>query len=386
MGSKKQRNKCHCGSGLKYRKCHGKKMSDSELQGVILMAQQEFLRQQKQQEYLESKVIFVNYVNPVTHPDPSTGKKQKVWAIANKLYYKRPEHETFHDFIVSRLVDSFGPAWFKEQEHSLEKHFLYTAYQKHLEWRIKNAVDANRADDHTWLAKTDGWTKYIASLAFDLCSLEHGQFKLPDWLWSRLRNKDNYQGARYEVAVAGIFARLGCQITFLDTENNSTITHCEFIAKHIQSGVSMAVEAKSRHRHGVINMDGKPDTRKFSRADVHSLFNKALKKAPDNMPFLVFVDLNIPASPTIPFMEKQWVKDIKKMLGPAPTPENPSKFTGAFFTNYSPQYEKNNIAQPSEALSVLPISEHYKLPPQPFTNMLTTALANYGFVPDIREK
>ena len=65
----------------------------------------------------------------------------------------------------------------------------------------------------------------------------------------------------------------------------------EFVAVHKATGQHILVEAKSRHRAGVMGrtgeMDSKPDIR------FQSLINDAIAKDPNN-PLAIFVDTNLP--------------------------------------------------------------------------------------------
>src|SRR5205823_10835326 len=101
-------------------------------------------------------------------------------------------------------------------------------------------------------AEPDGWTQFLVSFAFDIASLIHTG-GVPEPLLRRLRTIDQYQGARHEVAVAAIFARLGCEIEWID-DKTTTAKHPEFLA--IRDELTIAVEAKSRHRAGVIHTRG----------------------------------------------------------------------------------------------------------------------------------
>jgi hypothetical protein len=88
------------------------------------------------------------------------------------------------------------------------------------------------------------------SLAWDVATLIHAG-EPPDELIDRLRDRDNFQGARYELAIAAIIARLECSITWLDADPGlRTVKHVEFEATHRPTGQTFAVEAKSRHPSG----------------------------------------------------------------------------------------------------------------------------------------
>ncbi len=101
-------------------------------------------------------------------------------------------------------------------------------------------------------ADPNGWVQYLISLAWDVATLIHAG-EPPDELIDRLRDRDNFQGARYELAIAAIFARLDCSIEWLDPDPAlRKVKRVEFEASHRPTGQRFAVEAKSRHRAGVL--------------------------------------------------------------------------------------------------------------------------------------
>lgn len=347
-----------------------------------------FQKQEDEKAILRSKGIHINYVNPITYPHPQTGKNMRIWALGSRIFHSRPAHETFHEFILNHLRESLGQRWWEEQLAAQEKHFLFQGFIKFDEWRMRSVSSAQKVSENVWYAAADGWSKMMSSLAFDVCTLQHTT-QLPDRLLSRLRNRQEYQGAHYEIAIAAIFARLGCKINFLDDGNKEDLLtpHCEFIATHKETGVSLAVEVKSRHKPGVKNMEGSSSQEVLSKGNIEGLYKKALAKNPKNQPFIIFIDVNCPPTPNIPMMEKTWFKDIKQMMAkyPIPTNEKPEEYTAVFFTNFSSHYNKETIADSSEFLAVIPVFAKHPMPSQAFGQMLTSAVQNYGFVPNFEE-
>lgn len=376
---------CPCASGKKYKKCCLLKEvpppSEKDIKEVIKI----FQKQEVERLALQERGIFINYVRPCTYTNPKTNQKVRAWALGSRLFHTRPENETFHMFIVSHLKEVLGRDWWIEQMRASQKHFIFKCFMKFEEWCKKNAVPQNKSGESGWVAITDGWTKTLLSLAFDVCTLEH-TLQLPEYLLKRLRNRGEYQGAHYEIAVAAIFARLGCKIDFLD-KNKITTPHCEFIATHNETGVSIAVEAKSRQRPGIKHMEGNIEKEKLLGGDMKRLFDRALKQNPKDKPFIIFIDINAPLTPNISIEQKPWFKDIQKMMGkyPTSTKEKPEKYTGLFFTNFSPHYNAENDSAPNEYLAVIPQYATCSMPNFVFGNMLLKAVQNYGFVPNIKE-
>jgi hypothetical protein len=113
-------------------------------------------------------------------------------------------------------------------------------------------------------------------------------------LIEKLKNKNGFQGARYEIAMAASLVRAGCDVNWINPKNAiSGLKTCELIATHRLTGISFAVEAKSKHRNGVLNEKGIFDT-KAEHTGVSHLLREALQKNPQNLPLVIFIDLNLP--------------------------------------------------------------------------------------------
>ena len=111
-----------------------------------------------------------------------------------------------------------------------------------------------------------------------------------------MRNKDQFQGARFELCVTACLIVAGFEIDYED-EGDTLRKHAEFIAKD-SSGQMFAVEAKSRHREDVLDYKSghwQSGNKRESnhRPQVENILRKALAKEPAN-PYLVFIDVNLP--------------------------------------------------------------------------------------------
>jgi hypothetical protein len=372
---------CHCGSGKKYKKCHLD--PDHEAALALKTALPQFVEQQRQQARVEEKLrreysVYINIVPPIQWDGG------KVWAIGTRVYMHRPVQETFHEFLISLLRETFSEEW-RQAQVALPKedqHFLLRCSN---EWARFKAARSDIPDENgLFPAKANGWVQYFINFAWDVGTLIHAA-TLPQSLIERLRDHNQFQGARYEVAVAAIFARLDCEIQFLDDNVLRKEKHPEFIARHRPTGLQIAVEAKSRHRQGVINVPGASDDAVVVRGDVQKLFNKAIPKAPDDMPFLVFIDVNAPPARKSG-VENQWQIDVKNWMGKRYQEESPDPqpVSALAVTNFSPHYDGDDIAQGGEWLYF-----HIPNPQWPasgqFSEMVRQALDQYHRVPEITE-
>ena len=370
---------CPCGSGRKYKHCCLKSSASepsspdipfSELPPAVAEYALE------QQRMLDAG-IHLQFVRPTIF------KGQKIWAIGSSLYAVDRPKQPFHEFLIHHLRDVIGDKWVEENLAVLppDDHFLMRCFKRYGDWSKANMTPENKEGD-LWASEPDGWTQYLMTLAFDVASLKQNS-ALKDELVRRLRHKDQFQGARYEIAVAAIFSRLRFDVSFFDDRTTSE-KHPEFIAHHPESGLEIAVEAKSRHRAGVLNEGGVSS--RLLKGDIRQLFNRALKKDPGNMPFMIFIDVNSPLTPDTQLFEKDWVNDIKKMFAayPTPTPDSPDPYTMLCVTNYSHHYQGEDIAVAGEHLIVR--SPYVRNPvPTNILNQLDRGIAGYGYVPALKD-
>jgi hypothetical protein len=124
---------------------------------------------------------------------------------------------------------------------------------------------------------------------YDLYTVDDNSL-LDDDLLNRLRHRDQFQGALHELFAEATCLRAGFTI-IRENEKDPNRRHVEFVAVHKATGQHILVEAKSRHRAGVM---GQPGTRKDA-PDIRfrRLINDAVAKDPNN-PLAVFVDTNLP--------------------------------------------------------------------------------------------
>src|SRR5262249_49447304 len=139
----------------------------------------------------------------------------------------------------------------------------------------------------------DGAMLSLIALSHDLYSVEHTN-RLPQSMIERLRDPREFQGVRYEVAVAAIWSRLGFTLEWVSTSAGPGAV-VEFIATNPITYERTAVEAKSRHRPGALGFPGAAaEDPAAITAGVQALLESARTKSPGDMPYAIFVDLNLP--------------------------------------------------------------------------------------------
>ena len=261
---------CPCGSGRKYKKCHGNPELLDRMAGIASAipgmrarhAAQE--HQRMQQQGLGRPIVAARMDNGY-----------RFVAVNNRLHYSK-NWKTFHDFLIAYLKNTMGADWGNAELRKPldQRHPVLRWYDKLCEQqRVIIAEPGVRVST----GKMTGAVAAYMYLAYDLYALDHSA-DLQTKLIERLRNEDLFPVARYEVHVAALLTRAGFTLAFEDEDDRSS-SHCEFTASS-RTGKSFSVEAK----------------RAESGRVVRQLF-RALKKAAAH-PRIVFIDLNQPDSMT----------------------------------------------------------------------------------------
>lgn len=254
---------CPCGSGKKYKHCHG---SPNGRTGHMMAgfdkardrADAESVQRERQQG-LGKPIISVDF------------NGRRLVAVKNRLLHSK-RWVTFQDFLLDYIKIAIGPEWGNaEIAKPLEqRHPILTWYHKICEYQRTIVKEHGKVNS----APMTGMVAAYLHLAYDLYALDHNA-ELQGKLLARLRNPDQFTGARYEVYVAATLIRAGFDIEFEDEENGNT-THCEFTATYRRTGKRFSVEAKRREGH---------------RVRIGRLFNNALSKHA-NHSRIIFIDIN----------------------------------------------------------------------------------------------
>ncbi len=388
--AQRQRNKlgrndpCFCGSGLKYKKCclpKGERpwRPSDDVPPEVLQAYYEANRERVD---LQAKGIYINL------PNTDTFQGKSFMAVGSRLMYENRPNVPNHEMLLLHLQRVLGKEWWEaetakpiEQQHFIRRCFSEVSAHP---FTAEQDLRQETPDLRSFLPT--GNLQALMSLAFDVYLLEHKASLPDDWL-RRLRHRDQYQGVRHEIAVASIFIRIGCRLEFYP-DAGATVKHPEFAAIHDETANKVAVEVKSRHRRGVINRPGQPDLKKAALGDVEHLFDAALEKETDGLPFMVFIDVNAPSAKDQPTAETQWFADIKQMIEAKGTnsPAHPEPYNALWATNYSPHYDGNDVTYSGGYAVVANTHVQHSINgglQGEFMNRLMQAVASYGFVPKL---
>jgi hypothetical protein len=257
-------------------------------------------------------------------------------AVGSRLYFNK-NWATFTDFLLFYIRDVMGNDWWLA-EAKKEGYERPPILQWHDRW-VESSKTAKREDDGLVSSVADGLMAALMLTAYDLYVLrDHA--KLQDEVVRRLRQRDQFHGARYELFVAATFVRAGFDFAYED-ELDTKSKHAEFIATHKESGTKVAVEAKARQR------TIKPGYDLASiRPPVKQLLVSAAEKKPAH-PLVVFLELNLPPEPAAKL--PNWVPEVNAVMGDiAHDNGNASPFGAVFFTNRPHIYGETGEPDPAK--------------------------------------
>ena len=257
---------CPCGSGKKYKKCHGDIEHMDRIARVMaavpgVRARHDAKEHQRvEQQGLGKPIIAARMENGY-----------QFVAVKNRLLYSK-SWKTFHDFLSDYLKSAIGSEWGNAElkKPFSQRHPILIWYHKLCEQQRLFVKQPGKVSG----ARMTGAVAAYMHLAYDLYALEHNA-ELQAKLIKRLHNKDQFAGALYEVQVAATLVRAGFTLAFENEDDRST-SHCEFTATNTRTGKQFSVEAK-----------------RSSGGGVNRQLVRALQKTA-NHTRIVFIDLNTP--------------------------------------------------------------------------------------------
>jgi hypothetical protein len=306
---------------------------------------------------------------------------RKIVAVGSTVHWS-PSWKTFPDFLFDHIKHVLGVDWGNAElkKPFAERHVIMQWYDALCRFQAQHPPGPNGIAEGV----PDGPSAAYLSLAYDLYVLgDH--LALQQRVVARLKHRDQFQGARYELAVAATMIRAGFDIEYED-ESDSRKRHPEFIALHRATAQKVAVEAKSRHRPGVLGRQGDATPRTEFRLGIHNLFRDAIDKAP-NLPYVIFIDGNMP--PEIAVEEQgKWLMEVQETVMRtdrvvvAAGPDAGSIFNMLILTNFPHHYGRPGEPDPGKhALVTIPSAAKYALAAPRVLVEIERAVRQYGHVP-----
>jgi len=226
----------------------------------------------------------------------------------------------------------------------------------------------------------NGATKALFSLAYDLFTVENN-LHLPPRLLHRLRDARQFQGARYELFCICALLRGGFSVEFED-ETDGTKSHPELIATHLASKTKIAVEAKSKHRPGILGVLGDrfPDE-KVRFGKVRQLLNDAVSKDV-NLPLVIFIDVNLPPNKAKQLLISSSDKTLKVIESLPLSDDLSDLFSFVLFTNHPHHYGRDDEKDPYRIYSGrMPPKPKYPIVNSAVIDDIVSGAIKYGHIP-----
>ena len=297
---------------------------------------------------------------PHVHADVHDQMPQpKLRAVRNKIY-ARPHDETLQDFQIHHLFWLLGKDWFYfETAKPLEQRHIIMRWRHELNRSPANQVSA--IVRRVLQAPQIGETKALQVLADDVYQLAQA-LDAPSKVVERLRNTNEFQAVRYEILVASLFARRGFQIEFIDGRKKSRI-YC--VSKGTER---IAFAAKSRYRPGALFESGA--FADDAPAEIKRLYESALGQNPGGLPFMVFIDVNLPLT-QVPI---NGVRETMQAFD-----HRIDSDTALILTNFGWHFSRNPQSPSGEFIIARHEKARYEVAEETWT-LLDQTLSEYGLV------
>lgn len=302
----------------------------------------------------------------------------KFVAVGNELHQSK-DWKTFPDFLFYYIRYVFGRDWGlaemrkpQTERHQIVQWYSHVCRYQKLQQRGPNGLYA---------MEPDGITAAYMLLAYDLYVLRHHQH-LQDLVVRRLKDANQFQGARFELLVAATLVRSGCDLQFED-ESDPTTKHPELVATHRETGEAFDVEAKSRHRPGVLGFSGEREKPEAMKLGIRRLLNRASEKC-GSRPLAVFLDLNLPPELVAP-SNQEWLNEVRTEIERLAIDANAVwPFALAVITNHPDHYGQFAEAKPPQMGYIVEPQGTVRNPlKQPgIADDIERALRQYGTIPN----
>lgn len=291
---------CPCGSGKKYKHCclRTKSLTAAPPRVMPTSMAAEVSKRLRQQAVRKQQF---GEVRPMIHAD----WKGKKWiAVGSELHYS-DKWKTPVDFLFDYIKHVLSPEWGKSEltKPFAERHPVLQWYDR----TCRLQAQQTPGPDGIYGVVPSGAMRAYILLSYDLYTLRHHE-ALQRTIVERLKHKDQFQGARHELFAAATCIRAGFDIEY-ENESDKSRKHAEFTAVHKITGQKITVEAKSKHRDGVLGRPGERTPDEEVRVNIRrNLVKDALKK-PTQHPYVIFLDLNLPPG-LLPPMTEEWFQEV----------------------------------------------------------------------------
>jgi hypothetical protein len=280
---------CPCGSGKKYKKCHGNFQQQVHPAGLPAELWAELDQKRKEMEALrmqreKQQGLGRQIVSHVHHG-------YRFVAVGAKLHWQKEQRwKTFHVFLSDHFLSWVGSKWVavEKGKPTAERHTII----KWLEQFGADLAKFGKSEGGVRTGPMTGAIQAYLNLAYNIYLIGHNTLSQGDAVVrsyvKRLKSarSDDFIGAVFETYAAAALLKSGFELEF-ENERDGSASHVEFVATCPRTGKKFSVEVKARDWASVSSYDG---TR---RLRVASKLNQALAKQAQH-PRLVFIEVNVP--------------------------------------------------------------------------------------------
>ncbi|MBN3756080.1 SEC-C domain-containing protein [Paraburkholderia sp. Tr-20389] len=365
--------RCACGSGRKYKNCHAL-IADSPSQEQFRQVREFFnLQQMKLADFKERH-------GTGRIPVHTPFNNGHAFAVGNEIHMI--EAGGFPDFIDRLAISTIGFDWIEaEREKPVEDRHQLVNWLDVIDRHNQDPQRPQKPEGFAPIGAKGTWLR----MSYDLFTIRNNA-SLSKRILARLKSRDQFQGALYELCVTASFIAAGFEIEFED-ETDNTRDHPEFVACDPKTGLRIAVEAKSRHRLGVHGHASGKEWASGQFIDVRRLLHDALSLDTE-IPYYVFVDVNLPA-PKDNDEYRSWLAELKATLEDCENhgfDKDDFPSNAVIFTNDPTHYFLEEFVHPAQAaLWYLKTQhKHPKIahPSEDMVSRVATAFFQRSTVPD----
>ncbi len=274
--------RCQCGSKKKYRNCCGKEKK--VFFNDLPLDTQEALKKLIQKPKIASKYHF-DHLGHTPEIVSTIYQGKRIVALGGKLICSdNPKFDwpELAQFFHSHLKTVLGIEWFDNElkKSTEDRHIIVT-------WAIDGKYEILDPAQPIASRKFNGSSLAYLHFAYDLFVLNN-QNHITKKLISRLKSKQNFNGARYELLVLATLIRAGFVIQPYDeTLGVGKVTECKAIYK--DTNIVIEIEAKTRNVKDVMGAsEGNQN-----KIKIYDKLRNAIEKNVSH-PYIIFVDLNLP--------------------------------------------------------------------------------------------
>ena len=302
-------------------------------------------------------------------------KEYRIIAIGSKLL-QIEKTLTFFDFLLIYLQQMISTEWIKNERGNRSNHPLILW----LDATDSKLEEQDKRNSEYFIVDPNDKIYAVLNLAYDLYTIDHNH-KLQTDIIKRMKNIDQFYGARYELFVASICVRSGFNIEY-ENESDKSKRHVEFIGIHKSTGDKIGFEAKYKMRNELGENPNILDEVKIG--NIARLINNAVEKNP-GLSEIIFIELNLPSSQAKRIMEGgdhfhsliSHTKQIKKSV------DEKDLFNIVYFTNITELFslDDNKVTRKPFAL-MQALNPKYVLANNDFIrDSLSKYLFQYGRIP-----